>query len=336
MTYKAFIDPGFGYTKAIDNSDRNNDILRPSVFGTMPTAIALTELGIFTSFGPYIFGESALTLSAMPRHFQDYGDCLSDAYAANVLLAIAEMNKGNVIDCELVLSLPFNAMYLQQDLMTRLTGEHKIKRLGYHKQTINISFPQKWGVMPQNAVPAFATLDVKKIERDKEIWIAVGNVGSQTFEMGTFGIKNNALRPGVPAQQATEPKGMYTLANDVKPLLIEHFRGKLTSFSQHKIFEILLTGNVEVENVIVDVSEIIKPKKIEYLQTIENYCRQLWKAQNGKELGEIYQFCLSGGGAHIVFAFLVDAGLHGNIVVSDNPQFDVVRGAMEWHKLIAS
>ncbi len=334
--YKVYGDVGFGFSKFIDSN--GNEVLRPSTFGAMPTGVSESELGIFSSFGDYLFGESAQTLSAMTMHFQDYEDCLSDAYAVNVLLAIAEMNKGNIVDCELVLSLPFDAMYLRFKLMTFLTGEHIVKRLGGKKQTINISFPEKWGVMPQNAAPAFATLDLKSIKREGEIWIAVGNVGSQTFEMGTFGIdlESYTLRPGVKAQQATEPKGMYTLANDIKPLLIERFRGKLRSFSQHKIFDILLTGEVEVADKRIDVSEIIDPKKQEYLQVIESYCRQLWKAQNGKELGEIYQFCLAGGGAYIVAPHLESVNLHDNITVSDKPQFDVVRGSKKWHELIES
>ncbi len=341
--YKVYGDPGNGFTKCIDN--RGNQAFWPSVFGAMPAGSNGTELGIYSEdYGDYLSGESALTLSAMSRHFQNYEDCLTNAYAANVLLAISQMNKGNVIDCELVLSLPFDAMYLQKELIAHLTGTHVIKRLGGKKQTINITFPKdekgknKWGVMPQNAAPAFATLDLKSIKREGEIWIAVGNVGSQTFEQGTFGIdlESYALRPGLRAQQATETKGMYTLANDKRPLLIEHFRGKLTSFSQHMIFKILLTGEVEVGNAIIDVSEIINPKKQEYLQIIVNYCRQLWKAQNGKEIGEIYQFCLSGGGAHIVVDYLRSVNFHNNIVVSDNPQFDVVRGLQKWHELVGS
>lgn len=331
-----FIDPGYGFTKAIDNSDRNNDILRPSAYAAMPSGISENELGLFTSFGDYIFGESALTLSALPQRFQYYEGCLSDGYLANLLMTIVQMNKGNVIDCELVLSLPFNAMYLSQKLIERVTGSYEVKRLGGKKQTINITFPDKWAIMPQNAAPAFATLDLKNIKRDGEIWIAVGNAGSHTFEYGTFGIDLDTLtlRPGVKAQQDTQAKGMYTLANEIRPLLIEHFRGKLTSFDQYKIFKILLTGLVEVANTFVDVSELIEPKKQEYLQAIEGYCRQIWSKQNGLEIGEIYQFCLSGGGAHIVQPHLESVNFHDNIAVSDKPQFDVVRGSMNWHKLI--
>lgn len=335
--YKSYVDPGYGFLKAIDN--RGKQILRPSAYAAMPSGISETELGLVTPFGDYIFGESALTLSALPQRFQYYEDCLSDGYLANLLMTITEMNKGNVVDCELVLSLPYNAwLYLRDKLIERVTGSYEVKRLGGKKQTVNITFPDKWAIMPQNAAPAFATLDLRNIKRDGEIWIAVGNVGSHTFEQGTFGIDLDTftLRPGVKAQQDTKQKGMYTLAEILRPLLIEHFRGKLTSFDQYKIFKILLTGQVEVANNFVDVSELIEPKKREYLQAIEGYCRQIWSKQNGLEIGEIYQLCLAGGGARIVAPHLESVNYHDNIAVSDDPQFDVVRGSERWHKLIES
>lgn len=332
--YKVFGDPGYGYTKFIDN--RGNEVLRPSVHSTMPSGLNGTELGIESEYGSFLFGESAQNLSAMTRQFRDYRDCLSNVYAANVLMAIAEMNKGNIVDCELVISLPFEALHLQFDLMKHLAGEHKIKRLGYHKQTINISFPPKWGVMPQNAAPVFATLNLKDIKKDGEIWFAVGNIGSKTFEMGTFGIdpKRFALLPGVLAQQKTEQKGMYTLANDIRSLLIKTFRDQLTDFSQHDIFNILISGTVWVGNQEVDVAEVIGPKKQEYLEAIHNYCEQLWTRQNGREILNMYQLCISGGGAHIVVPYLREMNYHNNIVVSQEPQFDVCVGSMNYHKSI--
>ena len=157
---KVYLDIGFGFTKGlsyVDNQERK--VLRPSVYSDLPSTASEGETGILSPFGDYLFGDSALDTASMHNRFSTYEDCLSDAYAANVLLAISEMNGANVIDCELVLSLPFDALYLQKEVMAWLTGTYRVRRLGYHHQTINVSFPKKWGVMPQNAAPAFATLD---------------------------------------------------------------------------------------------------------------------------------------------------------------------------------
>lgn len=333
--YKAYGDPGNGWTKFIDN--KNNKVLRSSTFVDMPADLNGDELGIECEYGNYLFGDKLQDTNSMVRQFRDYRDCLTDAYAANVLMAIAEMNGGNVVDCELILSLPFGAMHLAKELMNRLTGEHKIKCLNYHRQTINITFPDNdYGIMPQNAAPAFVNLDLSNIKKEKEIWIAVANVGSMTFEQGTFGIdlESYKLLPGLKAQQATKTKGMYTLVNEIRPLLDKEFLDQLTDFSQHEMFEILISEKVWVGNQEIDVSEIVRPKKQEYIETVYNLCRGLWTQQNGRGILRMYQLTVAGGGAHIVAPYLREMNYHNNIVVSDDPQFDVVQGSKKWHELI--
>lgn len=335
MTYSVFLDIGFGFVKALDSN--NKTILLPSLYSEIPSvSLNGNETGIECEYGSFLFGDSASNISSMTRRFQSYEDCLTDAYAASCLLAISELNGGNVVDVTLCLSLPFDGRYLQQELMDRLQGTHIIKRLGYHKQTINISFPPKYGVMLQNIAPVFASLDLKKVNKTGEVWFANGNIGSKTFEQATFGINLDtmAIMPGTLAQQATEQKGAFTLANNIEPLLKERFRGQLTEFSQHEIFKIIISGKVEVGNEEVDVSSLIEPKKQEYLNTILNYCKNLWSAQNGREILRMYQLTISGGGAHIVAPYLQSIKFHNNIVVSDRPQFDVCVGARNWHKLI--
>ncbi len=341
---KFFIDVGFGYTKAIDSNSKTV-VLRPSIYSELPIGLNGTELGISSDFGDFLFGESASNVSAMPRQFRNYEDCLTDAYAANVLLAIAEMNGGNVVDCELVLSLPYQSMRggLDKKLIAKLAGSHIIKKLGYHKQTINITFPTDengelvWPVMPQNIAPAFVSLSPNgrfKSDAIGTIWIGIINVGSLTLELGTFGIDTESYNLRASNQQMTQQKGIYTLADSVQPLLIDALEGRRTSFSQHKVFDALIAGTVQDGNQRVDVRQVIGPVKGDYLQTVHNHCLQNWTANRGKEPGEIYQFCVSGGGAHIVAPHLEKIGFHNNIVVSQEPQFDVVRGAMNWHKLI--
>lgn len=335
--YKAFLDCGFGYTKAIDSN--NNKVLHPSIYSELPIGLNGTELGIYSDFGNFLFGESASNISAMSRRFQEYRDCLSNAYVANVLLAISEMNGANVIDCELVLSLPFQSMRgdLPAKLMSKLAGSHIIKRLGYHKQTINITFPIKWPVMPQNVAPAFVSLAPNgKFKSDATglIWIGVINVGSKDIELGTFGIDVDNYKLKASSQHWTFPKGMYTLADTVQPLLIDALAGKRTSFSQYEIFQSLITGKIQYGNQMIDVFEIIQPVKQGYNEIVHNLCLQNWTGNRGKEPGELYQFCGAGGGGQVIAPYLRDVNFHNNIVVSDEPQFDVCYGSKYWHRLI--
>jgi len=334
---KMYLDVGFGYTKATTNS--NKKILWSSVYSELPGGLNGTELGIYSPFGNFLFGESALNVSAMPRRFQSFEDCLSNAYAANVLLAISQLNGGNVVDCELVLSLPYQSMRgdLPSQLMSRLAGEHIIHRLGYHKQTINITFPVKWPVMPQNIAPAFVSLAPGgKFKTDAMgiVWIGIINVGSKTLELGTFGIDVDNLRLKASSQQMTFAKGIYTLADTIQPLLVDTLAGKRTSFSQHELFNVLITDSVMYGKEMIDVFATVEPSKTDYLQAVHNYCLQNWTANRGKEPGEIYQFCVSGGGASVVVPYLQKVNFHNNITVSDDPQFDVCNGSMNWHKLI--
>jgi hypothetical protein len=317
-----------------------------------------TELGIHSDFGSFLFGDSAQNISAMTRRFQSYEDCLTDAYAANCLLAIAEMNGGNVVNCELTLSLPYQSMRndrMATELKTKLASSHTIKKLSYHKQTINVTFPIKWPIMPQNVAPAFVSLAPSgrfKSDATGLIWIGVINVGSKTLELGTFGIDVDSYSLRASNQHMTFAKGVYTLADSVRPLLLDVLQGKRSSLTQHEIFNSLVTDtvqygneNVDVFNSLVtdtvqygnenvDVSTVVYAARSDYRDTVRNHCLENWTANRGKEPGEIYQYCVSGGGAHIVAPFLRDVGFHNNIVVSNDPQFDVVRGSLNWRKLV--
>lgn len=225
--------------------------------------------------------------------------------------------------------------------MNRLTGTHTIKRLGYRTQKINIHFPKRFGIVSQNVAPVFVKFG--KINKAGQLWFANANVGSKTFEQGTFGLDMDNFRiiPGTKAQQDTKQKGTYTLANEAEPLLLEYFRGQLTNFTQHEIFNILVTGKVSLGSQDINVNEIIQPAKQRYLDAIVAYCLELWSEQNGRELLKMYQLTLSGGGAYIVAPYLRKVkvfkgmqGIHNNIMVSDKPQFDVVIGSKRLHELI--
>jgi hypothetical protein len=166
------------------------------------------------------------------------------------------------------------------------------------------------------------------------IWIGIINIGAKTLELGTFGIDidNFALRGS--NQHMTFAKGVYTLADSVRLPLLDFLVGKRDNLTQHEVFNSLVTDTVQYGNENVDVSTVVYAARSDYRDTVRNHCLENWTANRGKEPGEIYQYCVSGGGAHIVAPFLRDVGFHNNIVVSSDPQFDVVKGSMNWHKLI--
>ena len=129
--YSTYLDVGFGYLKALDSNGKT--FLSPSLYSEIPSiSLNGNETGIESPFGSFLFGDSAANISSMARRFQSYEDCLSDAYAASCLLAISQLNGGNVVDVSLCLSLPYQSMRakLDYEVMKKLAGSHSIKRLG--------------------------------------------------------------------------------------------------------------------------------------------------------------------------------------------------------------
>lgn len=343
---RIFVDFGYGYLKSI--TDDNRSVIFPSVAGELQeSSFALQSsngLGITTEEGSWLFGQSALRQSSLTTRWQESTWLLRPEYRAGILTAITELTKASRVDIELMIALPFqdyNNKPLRQELIESLKGEHEVKRLGRGTQRISINFPPAgfgFSAVPQNIAPAFCHLLDKKghfvfPSRDrKDIYIGVLNVGSHTVELGTASIELPNYFSGIAAQSRTEAKGMYTLSRAVRPKLQELFLGERSKFDDHTIFDCLRTGRITLYNQEEDVSKITDNLKEQYCNLIAGICSANWSDESPVPKSELYQFVVSGGGAHVVAPYLRD--WHPNVVVSDDPQYDVVEGMRRLRRML--
>lgn len=339
------IDFGFGYLKALSNSGTR--VIFPSIAGELQSSgfdllAPANGIGITTNDGSWLFGESAIEQSAMAGRWQDNEWILSSQYKAGVLAAITELSKASRLDVELTIALPYlDYKPFRDELISNLVGEHLVQRLGRNQQRISVVFPDRLAIIPQNIAPAFVHLLDRSgnflqpdTSRDT-IYIGILNVGSHTVELGTASITLPNSFSGVAAQSRTEQAGMYSLSRVVRPLLLGKFQGKKNRFSDHEIFDILRTGKAEVYNQDEDVGDLIASPKRQYCDRIIGLCSSNWSDEAPVPKSNLFAFVVSGGGAHIVEPYLRVNQYHPNLLVSDEPQWDVVEGMRRLRRMLS-
>lgn len=342
-----FIDPGYGFIKASD--EKGNTKIFPSVAGEMQeTFFSLSDndagLGITTDDGSWLFGQSAMEQSTFGSHQQNQDWILSDEYKAAILLAITQLSKASRLDVVLTLALPFETMQrlsLIQPLLVRLTGEHTVKPLDGNTQQITITFPQKFPLVQQNVAPVLRHVIDRygntrlPDTREDVIYIGLCNGGAHTVELGTCKItKRNGQQPGFKMLKGDSlPQGTYSLSSNARTLLKRKFPNEAAMFNDdHRLFNILTTGEFRPYNQVYDVTEIITGPKAQYCKNIVDLCGNVWADTKEIKKANLWGFIASGGGANIFVNSLRQ--WHPNVVVSDAPQFDVVEGLRRLRKMI--
>jgi len=336
---------GFGFGKFLD--DKGNRVIFPSVAGELQITAFDGEfsggLGITTEDGLWLFGQSALDQSAQSFHQQRSDWILSAEYRAGILLAITELTRASRVDVTLSIALPYaTPAGMRSKLRDRLTGEHLVKRHQRDSQRICIDFSQKHSFIPENIAPTFFHLlnqhgNVNRLDSSGTIYVGCINVGSHTVELSTAIINLNTspidfdlVRP----QNQSESGGMYSLTRSIQPLLRERFYGQKDKFTAHEIFEIIRTDTVGIGNQRVDVSDITALPRISYQNRLMNLCSNNWSSESPHTPADLYAFIVSGGGAYIIAPYLKKFGFHNNILVSDDPQWDVPRGMKRLHRML--
>lgn len=340
---KTFIDYGFGFLKAQNEDGRQ--VIFPSIAGELQQGqfefLPSQAIGITTTDGSWMFGESAAQQSAFASHVQSNDWVLSPRYKAGILAAISELTRASRVDIELMIGLPFfDVKPFKDELIKMLAGEHTIQRLGRGKQQVSVTFPAKFSVVPQNIMPVFVHILDKHggfsypQTKRKQLHYGVLNVGSHTIELGTMTLTFPTDFAISPPQCKSEAKGMYSLTQVIRPLLITYLQGKKSKFTDHEIFEVVKLGIMPVANQDVNVSDLTTKPKREYCEAIQAICSTNWADTSPIPLSDLFGFVVSGGGAHVVEPFLRVNGYHPNILVSDNPQFDVIEGMRRLRKML--
>jgi hypothetical protein len=340
---KIFIDYGFGYLKAQDETGKQ--VIFPSLAGELQQGsfefLPSQAIGITTNDGSWMFGESAAQQSAFASHVQSNDWVLSPRYKAGILAAISELTRASRVEVELMLGLPYTDIKpFKKELLKNLVGEHNIKRLGRDRQQITIIFPTEFSVMPQSILPIFVHIlnphggfNFPQTKRSK-VHYGVANIGSHTVECGTMTLTFPLNFDIIHTQCRTEPKGMYSLSSVIRPILIEKLAGRKSKFTDHEIFESVKTSICPIANQDVNVSDFIVNAKRDYCEDIQNICSSNWADTSPIPKSDLFGFVVSGGGAHVVEPYLKVNAYHPNILVSDNPQLDVIEGMKRLRKML--
>lgn len=337
---KIFIDYGFGFLKA--ENENGNKVIIPSIAGEMQDkAFSLSgnsnSLGITTNEGSWLFGEDAMQQSTMVGRTQDTSFFLSNEFKAGILLAITELTRASSVNIELMLALPYNAYTrLSKNVVAHLAGSHKPKRVGRDRQNITITFPEKHPTFPQNYAPMFAHFLNEKGQpilpdtNRKIINLAIFNGGSHTIEYSTIRLKIDGLElKGVEAQSGTSEKGMFTLSSIVKQQIMTEHNQNLTD---HEAFNVILGGTLEYQNKDINVSNMINPLKEQYTNDLLKLTTTIWAKGKPVERDNLFAFIVSGGQGPILKP--VFQSYHNNIMMTKNPQWDVVDGIRKVRKML--
>lgn len=336
---KVNLDFGFAYLKGCNDTDT---IIFPSICGEMQhDSFGWSNgsgLGITTNEGRWLFGEAAIQQSVFASRSQDNSWFTSDEYKAGILTAISELTKASGVEVELMLALPFSVWQADSyRIVERLQGEHTIHRNGRNRQTIKIVFGKR-ATFPQNLAPLFVHfLDssgrplLPQTGRDS-INVAIFNGGGNTIEYSTveFNLKK-FLPQGIMAQSGTEENGSFNLTSVIKSIVLQEYGRKITD---HEAFVIIRTGMLEIQNRDVDISKLIQPAKNLYLNSLLGICNTTWTKGKKVDRDDLFMFIVSGGQGPVLYEFFKGVGYHGNTVMSDNPQFDVVEGMRRLRKFL--
>ena len=345
---KFSIDFGYGFLKA--SNEQGNTVIFPSVAGEMQeVSFSLSDndtgLGITTDDGSWLFGQSAMEQSTFDSHQQNQNWILSDEYKAGILLAITQLSKASRLNVELTLALPFETMQrggLVKTLIANLAGEHTVKPLGSNSQQITITFPQKFPLVQQNVAPVlrhvidrYGNVRLPDTTNNNVIYIGLCNGGAHTIELSTCKItQHNGRQPGFQMLKgASRPGGTYSLTGNVRSLLQRRFPDEAAMFNNdHRLFNILSSGEFRSYNLVHDVSRIIAEPKGQYCKSIVHLCGNTWADTTEIMIAQLWGFIASGGGANLFADSLRQ--WHKNVVVSESPQFDVVEGMRRLRKMV--
>jgi hypothetical protein len=338
-----YTDFGYGFLKALTD---HKEIIFPSVSGEMQTtAFSLSDndtgLGITTDDGAWLFGQSAMEQSILSSQQQNVDWVLSPEYKAGILLAVTELTKASRVDIELTLALPYETVTRKEivkQLINNLRGEHTVKPLGGNSQQITASFPQRFPIVPQNVAPVLRHMidkhgNLRLPETNSDvIYIGLCNGGSHTVELSTCRIVLKT-RDFKELKGRSEPIGTFALSEIVRPLLQERFPDEQQLFKRdHRLFDILKTGNFTPYNQVHSVDDLVNEPKDQYCQRITALCNEVWSDVSAIKKPELWGFVASGGGAHIFVEALEK--WHPNVVISENPQWDVVEGCRRLRKML--
>lgn len=329
-----YADVGFGFGKFLAN---NQEIIIPSISGVLSDS----DFNIFASdsksieiegLGAWTFSGNAL----LADHRRDYKWIFSPEYKAELLLGISRSISPNThtLTTRVVTGLPNRDFERGKEFRAKfknsLIGEYRITR-NNRRQYIVIS---DVAVTSQMYAPIFYHLINNKsqfirpeTDMDSVIFGSV-NVGSNTVEVGTIEISNlNSVIPNLDTlgQNASEPRGVFTLLPVLKSYLEEKFQGE--RFDDYEALEILQAGRVKLYNSVysVDMNDL----KSLYSENILKLCINTW----GDRASRLFALILTGGGAHIIKPYF--EAYHGNVVVSESSQWDIVRGYERLDKLIS-
>lgn len=330
-----FIDFGYGYLKA---SDQNGNCVKfPSVFGEAHESFfdvgrTSKDLSIITSQGSWLFGNDALEQSITASHSQDRKWILSSEFKAGILLAISKLTNASRIDASLVLSLPYETAQQKQlvkDMIVNLEGEERISRSGQPGQKVILSVWDKFPVIPQNISPIARNFSDKYGNRknvgDRDLaLVGLCNIGSHTVELSTVRI-NNKTGSFVGINGMSKSLGTYALGNTIRPILEFAFPDAASLLKKdHILFDVISTGKFNPFNQSHDVTNYFNsPLKI-YNKSIIAACHNFWADTAPIKRPELWGVVVSGGGAYVSADALRE--FHPNVIVSDNPQYDVVEG----------
>lgn len=344
------IDFGFGYLKAL--SDSGKRVIFPSIAGELQSGgfdntLSDNQLGIITDDGAWLFGDSAKEQSVFASHQQDKNWFTSMRYKAGVLLAITELTKASRVDVELMLSLPFEDFVESEvgpKIMTNLVGAHTVKRLGRDShQQINITFPVRFPLFPQN----LASLYVHLVDENGHfclpdtlrdaIFIGTCNIGSETIELSTVKVylTEDSFKPiGQRNQSNTESGGVYSLVSVIRQIIKEKYPRK--QLKDHDIFNIIRTDTLEYGSSDIDISDLIAKPVKNFATAKYNLCTGYWGDGRPHPVTDLYMFILSGGGSDIVKSEFDRWNGLTQVMVSDEPQWDVVEGMRRLRKMLKS
>lgn len=340
----ASIDLGFGYLKAKANK---KEVIFPSVYGEYQHSdfgllAGRNGYDIQTKDGSWLFGESALLQSALVSRRQDSDWIFYPQYLALMLVAISECISRNTdeVVVDLATGLPYADYSRGKSFLEKfrkcLRGQHEIRRT-FGKQTINIR--EQILIVPQNYGPILRHLLNEKGElrrpetEDKAVFLGSINIGSHTVELGTCEVtlgQSIRINP-VEVQSLSEKKGIYSLLPAIRPLLKEQFAGE--TFSYDRVLKALETGYISLYNKKYTINNIDQPVG-QFNERILGLATQNWSDQMPVPLNSLFALIITGGGANLTASYLRDIGYHPNLVVSERPQWDTVKGYERLKKLL--
>ncbi len=319
-----FCDGGFGYWKLLANNQR---VKFRNIFGEYQPSLIEgdTDLSIkIDDVGSWTFGEAARLRSSQVGNIQESKWIFSDEYLAGLLLAISEAYSVNThhIKANILTGLPgqdYKAERIREEFKSSLLGEYTIHRTG-RKQTITIEkvtvTSQAYGPLFNHLINGSGQFNRPDTKARSAKFGSI-NIGFNTVEIDTVSIENlDNPKLQSTRQWSSQPAGVYTLTENMRRYLQEQFLGE--RFNDNRVIETIEDGGLELYGKWYEVKA--KEIKAEFASNIRRLASNVY----GDDLKDLTWLILTGGGATIVADYF--RNYHQQIKVSDNPQWDAVKG----------